>query len=233
MHVAVCDDNVADRKQFERLIKRESDKRAATTGIVYADSFGTAGAMLANPRQYDVFYIDLCHTPNVDVCDVINSLEKKGVTVPIFLCCSETDYRQIDFPEHVFFLDKPIKVADLSESLDRVEELLKKAPTLIELRDLKDTIYVHAEEILYARANGRTVTVTFTDGHTFDTISDIDNLLAQWEIHACFVPANMKLLLNANYVTKIRFGRVHMTNGASFSISHSNATILKSLLEQR
>lgn len=26
MHIAVCDDNVADRKQLERLLKRESDK---------------------------------------------------------------------------------------------------------------------------------------------------------------------------------------------------------------
>ena len=28
MHIAICDDNVADRKQLERLLKRESDKRA-------------------------------------------------------------------------------------------------------------------------------------------------------------------------------------------------------------
>ena len=31
MHVAICDDNVADRRQLERLLKRESDKRSADT----------------------------------------------------------------------------------------------------------------------------------------------------------------------------------------------------------
>ena len=33
MHIAICDDNVADRKQLERLLCRESDKRKADTGV--------------------------------------------------------------------------------------------------------------------------------------------------------------------------------------------------------
>ena len=27
MHIAICDDNIADRKHLERLLSRESDKR--------------------------------------------------------------------------------------------------------------------------------------------------------------------------------------------------------------
>lgn len=57
MHIALCDDNVADRKQFERLTKRESDRRAARDGILYVDSFGNAEALLHNPMQYDVFML--------------------------------------------------------------------------------------------------------------------------------------------------------------------------------
>ena len=48
MHIAVCDDNVADRKQLERLLKRESDKRAASTGIIYTDSFGNSTSLLSH-----------------------------------------------------------------------------------------------------------------------------------------------------------------------------------------
>ena len=35
MHIAICDDNVADRKHLERLLSRESDKRAGTPNILY------------------------------------------------------------------------------------------------------------------------------------------------------------------------------------------------------
>ena len=65
MHIAVCDDNVADRKQLERLLKRESDKRAASTGIIYTDSFGNSTSLLSNPMQYDAFYIDMCLTEGI------------------------------------------------------------------------------------------------------------------------------------------------------------------------
>ena len=30
MHIAICDDNIVDRKQLERLLERESDKSAET-----------------------------------------------------------------------------------------------------------------------------------------------------------------------------------------------------------
>ena len=33
MHIAICDDNIADRKQTERLLGRESDRRAKTDKI--------------------------------------------------------------------------------------------------------------------------------------------------------------------------------------------------------
>ena len=117
MHIALCDDNVADRKQFERLMKRESDRRAATDGILYVDSFGSPEALLTNPMQYDVFYIDLCHTEGTSGADVVSALLKKGVNAPMVLCCSEINYRVLNLPDNCFFLDKPIRVSELSASV--------------------------------------------------------------------------------------------------------------------
>ena len=56
MHIAVCDDNGADRKQLERLLSRESDKRMETTGNLYVTSYGNPESLLQNPRQFDVFF---------------------------------------------------------------------------------------------------------------------------------------------------------------------------------
>lgn len=86
MHIAVCDDNVADRKQLERLLKRESDKRAASTGIIYTDSFGNSTSLLSNPMQYDAFYIDMCLTEGITGTEVANALIAQGSTHPS--CCA-------------------------------------------------------------------------------------------------------------------------------------------------
>lgn len=49
MHIAICDDNVADRKQLERLLKRESDKQYGIREPFYIDSYGNAEALMRSP----------------------------------------------------------------------------------------------------------------------------------------------------------------------------------------
>ena len=166
MHIAVCDDNVADRKQLERLLKRESDKRAASTGIIYTDSFGNSTSLLSNPMQYDAFYIDMCLTEGITGTEVANALIAQGVNAPIVLCCSKINYRAQSYPENVIFLDKPIKVAELGQSIDHALDIMSKAVPLIELREDEDTVYVTEPDILYAEEEGRNVIVTLKDGRT-------------------------------------------------------------------
>ena len=62
MHVAICDDNVADRKHLERLLSRESDKRAGTTNILYIDSYGDKDYFLKNqtPLKYNIIFMAMC-----------------------------------------------------------------------------------------------------------------------------------------------------------------------------
>ena len=133
MHVAVCDDNVADRKQLERLLKRESELRSAHSEPLYIDSFGNATALLANPMQYDVFYIDICMTSGIDGISVVNALLEKGVQNSIFMCCSLINYRESIKKENVFFLDKPIKTKELNESLNYAQDQKAHSIPLIEI----------------------------------------------------------------------------------------------------
>ena len=59
MHLAICDDHMADRKQMERLLGRESDRRLNTTGVLYVDSFGSKESILTTPMIYDAIFMDI------------------------------------------------------------------------------------------------------------------------------------------------------------------------------
>ena len=193
MHIAVCDDNVADRKQLERLLKRESDKRAASTGIIYTDSFGNSTSLLSNPMQYDAFYIDMCLTEGITGTEVANALIAQGVNAPIVLCCSKINYREQTYPENVIFLDKPIKVAELGQSIDHALDIMSKAVPLIELREDEDTVYVTEPDILYAEEEGRNVIVTLKDGRTVKVATTAINLFSQIENHPTFFAPSHRL----------------------------------------
>ena len=72
MHIAVMDDNIADRKQLERLLDRESDRRIQTTGNLYIDSFGALESLFIAPKQYDFFMVDIIIT----TYNSINTLDR-------------------------------------------------------------------------------------------------------------------------------------------------------------
>lgn len=232
MHIAVCDDNVADRKQLERLLKRESDKRAASTGIIYTDSFGNSTSLLSNPMQYDAFYIDMCLTEGITGTEVANALIAQGVNAPIVLCCSKINYREQTYPENVIFLDKPIKVAELGQSIDQALDIMSKAVPLIELREDEDTVYVTEPDILYAEEEGRNVIVTLKDGRTVKVATTAINLFSQIENHPTFFAPTVKTILNGRYMEKLGFRKVIMCDGKKFALHRDCVAYAKQLLAE-
>lgn len=228
MHAAICDDNVADRRQLERLLKRESDKRSADTGIIYADAFGNVQALLANPMQYDIFYIDMCKSGEVTGTIVAKKLCDIGVQVPIYMCCSYyMNYRQESFPENVFFIDKPIKVDHLIASLDHAYEVKQNAVPRIELRDETKTYYITADDILYGIASGKHVQVHLADGRVIHVASGIENLYGQWEHHQVFIITNSKTIINICHIDHLGLLHVYMKDGNRLSIQPSTKHIIQ------
>lgn len=219
MHVAVCDDNIADRKQTERLLGRESDQRAKVTEGLYIDSYGNEASLLNTPMLYDIFYIDMCKTDGITGVDVALKLCSLGVRAPIYMCCSDIDYRQYELPENVHFLEKPIKKADLSASLDHAYEIKKNAVPLIELREEKETHYVTETDILYAVETGRHVIVTLIDGRQVRITTSADNLFDQWSNFDTFLVPNLKTIINGRYITKIGLLQVYMKDGSKFTLN--------------
>lgn len=219
MHIAVCDDNVADRKQTERLMKREADKWIADGDTFYTESFGNAQALLGTPMAFDAFMIDICETEGLSAMDVVNQLRAMEVIAPMILVCSKINYREQNFEEGTIFLDKPLQPAKIHEAMLKVKEFTLSKDPLIELRG-EETVYVKDEEILYAEIMGYNSLVTLTDGRQVIARTNIGNLFDEiCGEHLSFVMANSKVILNIDYITSVHFRKATMTDGKKFSVS--------------
>lgn len=232
MHVAVCDDNIADRKQTERLLGRESDRRAKITEGLFVDSYGNEQALLTKPMQYDIFYIDMCQTGADHGLHIVQKLINAGVHAPIYMCCSKVNYREQDFPENVSFLDKPLRAEDFIASLDYAEKIKAEAVSRIELRDEKETFYVTEDMILYAVEKGNRMIVTLTDGRVVKLVTNISNLFDQWKSFHSFLAPNGKTLVNARYVTKVALLQIQMTDGRSFLLQGVSRRSFQDILKK-
>ncbi len=221
MHIAVCDDNVADRKQTERLLGRASDKRSALLGVLYFDSYGNPGPMLSHPMLYDLFLLDLCHTEGVSAAEVARKLREAGSDAPIVLTASDIDYSSQDFPEGCIFTKKPLNQEALEEFLEAARAHMESAEPRIEIRHEKETSYVRERDILYAEALGEKTRIFLTDGSELVTAVNLSTFFDDIEAaHPSFAMTNTKQIINCRYVTKFTFpGKAHLTNGVKVSVS--------------
>ena len=223
MHIAVCDDNVAGRKQLERLLGRESDKRKADTGVFFTDSFGQSSVLARNPMPYDLFFIDLTDTAP-DGLTFALSLCKAGVSAPIVLCCSKINYRTMadsmrELPGNLLYIDKPIKTAELSKVLDEAVILQQHRTPTIELRSDIETYYVQEDDIVYALSHGKYLEVFLKDGSKIPVISYMDNFYDQISLYTHFVLLSGRALCNIAYVDKYSPFKVILKDGTKLKSS--------------
>lgn len=199
LYIAVYDVHLVDRKQFERLLSRISDKRTNADEILYADSFGSEKALLTTPMKYDLFLIDA----GLESLRVASDLRMAGILCPIVLYASISEICSLPL---VKTMSKPIIEHDLLPVLDwAFSEKSKKTPR-IELREEKNTYYVTKDEIQYISANDRFLDVFLTHkrhAHFIGKMSDYSSLL---ENNPEFLQLSKETLVNMNFI-KVQLGR--------------------------
>ena len=245
MHIAVCDDNIADRKQTERLLGREADKRKNTDGAFYADYFGNIEALINKPLMYDLYLIDTGVTELNPTDATTNSkgingglslalfLIDRGVTAPIVLCSSKVNYLEqlqalSPCPGNLLHMQKPIKAAELSQMIEHaLGEFSKKTPT-IELRSKEGTFYVLEDDIIYATTKGVFTTVYLKDKEPVTFQTDMINFYDQIAMYTHMFLVNDNTLINLAYYRKHSHFKIELTTGVTVKI---NPFIAKRLTE--
>jgi len=223
MHIALLDENIADRKQFERLIDREADKRKDINGVHYTDAYGEGSNLFPRRMSYDLFFLDGLDS-ETGAYEFAEKLINNGVSVPIVLCSKIENYEMIlrqkyDIPANILFLKKPVLKADLSAIMDKAEELHSKREHKIELRDSKDTFYVSADEIMYFKDCGLHVDVCLKDGRIISALDSISYLTSAVADNIFFAAVCKALIINVTYVEKLSLLHLKMANGYSTIVS--------------
>ena len=222
LSIALFDTNFGERKQMERLLDRESDRRGETCSI-YTTTFGNKDTLLNTQRIYDAYFLDIPHD-SYSAYDLAKDLRLKDIASPIIFLCSSMNYRECGRElSNTFFMDKPVLVANLTAM---TEELLQQkaenyVPS-IEIRDITKTHYLTEREIVYCEnsKHTRNITIHLQDGSTMFTENDIDNFLSELEPLGQFFMANNHVIVNARYVDKTTFFRVYLKSGKSFKRSY-------------
>ena len=227
MHLAVCDDNIADRKQTERLLGRQSDRIFKETGErIYIDSYGNVEAFMQRPQMYHGLFIDMTDE-SCNGFEVLKKLLAVGIVRPIIMCSSSIDYKKLSDEaginaDNIYYLDKPLKVSELTAMIDTIKERTGVAIPTIELRGQKETIYARGDDIIcVTRTQGSKseLMIYLTEGREISIIEDIVNFYDQCNDFPQLCPVNDYGIVNVNHIKKTSFGKVILDNDLTMKVS--------------
>ena len=219
MHIAICDDNIADRKQLERLLDRESDRRKNTSGVFFCDSYGNSEHLSRNPMPYELFLLDMT-SEEPDGLSFAIELRRLGVTAPIALCSSSINYQEAlkklpeqERPADLLFIDKPIKVAELTAIIDEALHLCSNRASTIELRSDRTTVYAYEDDSAYITSKNAYLTVHLTDGRDITMLDTVSNFYSMIRNYKHLVLVSERAIINAAHVLKMSGLKVTMDDG--------------------
>jgi len=232
MYIALADSSPGDRKQMERLLERESDRRAGSTGIIYTETFGNREALLNSPSVYDVYFLDVTDEGN-NAYDIAVKIREKGITTPIVFCISSIDYRKCgDALPNSRYINKPILTAELSRLLDEIieEQRINYIPK-IEFRDKNESFYLEEKAIRYVEGIGYSMKVHLADGSEKIAGGLIESLWNDLVAFTNFVPLNNQTIVNMRYVKKLEGLNCVLDDGTRLKLKMTYRGTVKKMLE--
>ena len=189
IYLAICDNNVADRKQLERLLEREKDRRLRENyDVLYIDSFGSEEALMTTPVKYDIFFIDVTEGASNGM-EIAKKLRLRGIAAPIVLCQSSISYTAyVNAPEDIIYIEKPITAGQVSHLVDVSMEWAKRRTPLIEARCQKETRFIQYDELIRAIPLEKFLTrLCLKDGEFLDVTDSVNSLMRQLNTYNCFI----------------------------------------------
>ena len=214
MYIAVLADNIADRKQTERLLGRANDVLANETGTLYIDSYGDAQSLMRAPMKYELFFLDIYGAEDHGR-SVIDALKSANVPGKIALVLPEDiPFSYQNAIEGLLTIQKPLIATTLHQLIkDAHKEQIQTVVPKVEIRSENETYYVPLEQIIYAQEINHFVYVHLDNGSTLTMLGEIRDFYRWVNNHKEFIHIKKDTVLNLNHVISSSKKEYHMSNG--------------------
>lgn len=231
MYIAIVADDIADRKQIERLIDRSDDSVKQLIGNLYVDTFGNVSSALKTPMKYDLFLLDFVLNPS-DYQTIIDGLKSINAPAQIGICRPDGIRLPIEDMYHgLWHIDKPIIQARLNDLILKIHDsLLEHATKKLEIRSREKTYYVEIDDLLYARADASVNYVQLKTGELIEHFGSFHELVSSIAVDERFVTIKKGILVNNNHVTEMTKRKIKFDNGTEIDIPLFNKIPFQELL---
>lgn len=208
-HIAVCDDNTADRQYVVSMLT----EWAVNTGhSVVVSEFSSAEEFLfhyEDRQDFDILLLDV-EMGEMDGVTLAKKLRKVNETVQIVFITGYSDYISEGYEvAALHYLMKPVKQEKLYEVLDRAVQKIKKNEKVLVLEHSGETVRIPLYEIRFIEVNQNYVTVHAKAEITVKkTLKEFEELLDER-----FYRAGRSFIINLNVIERVTKTDIYLAGG--------------------
>jgi len=223
MYIAVLADNIADRKQTERLLGRANDIVSKETGTLYIDAYGDAESLYRAPMKYELFILDITLDDDhgKTVVEQLKKMRLPGTICVLYDPDNFFDYWEA--AEGCSSLPKPIETDKLHQLIrDAHHKIIDSQVPKIEIRSELETYYIPLDDILYANSKDYTIYIHLVDGSVLTMMGEIRDFYIWVNNHKEYHYARKDVVINDNHVTSFKKRVYTLDNGETIQVPFFN-----------
>ena len=220
--IAICDDVMETCDEIKSIILNM--EKGVFCEEVSVSIFHSGEALILDLKEgvlFDLIFLDIElgeKMNGVNVGHIIREEMDNYETQIIYISSKSTYDRQLFDVQPLHFLQKPILADKVVRDIKLAVKISQKENKLFEFKSFRNTVTVPYKDILYFESKGREVLLVGTkNSHTFyGNIQSLIEVLPDFFIHP-----NRSYLVNYEFVTCFKFGKLVMANGSIISISRN------------
>lgn len=227
--IAICDDETAICEQIERILEKIS--RDFLKDLQW-DVFYSGESLYYHLRKnnyYDIIFLDieLYEMNGVEVGKLIRDEMLNETTHIVYISGNESYAMELFNVRPLDFIIKPFDHNDILRNIKKVLRIHKKYYTIFQYKIGSETHSISTKEIIYFESRNRKVIMHDIKGEQefYGKIKDIHKKLQRYK----FIQIHKSYLVNYNYIRKLEYDKVVLSNKITLPISQRNRKRIREL----
>lgn len=223
IQIGICDDDMKSASKIETLLQNIGKKQLIDMNIeVYADG-ATFLESLERKMRYDIIYLDIKMKlmDGVDTAKGIREIDQEAII--IYVSNYENYLMELFEVEPFRFIKKPIDEEKFYNYFRKAYEKVLKKDNFFEYKFNKMVFKVPLKDIMYFESSGRIIKIVRKDFNQIEKfygrLNEIEKFLKNCKYF--FLRIHQSYLVNFEYVQKMNYTKVCITNGKELFISES------------
>ncbi len=221
MRIAVCDDDLREREQFEEALAAWDPTRTA-------EVFSNGESLLAAAKEYppfDIAFLDI-YLPGENGIDIAKRLREISPDTGIVFVTVSRDFAVDAFSLYaVHYLIKPITVDGVIESFRRLTESRSENRERITLKSGPERHTILLDQICLIESDNHSVIITLADGRHLKirmSFSELEN-----QMNKNFLRINRGIVVNMDYISQMESGTCVLRSGIRLPIATRQSAAIR------